>query len=83
MKRGRRAKVDLRAGLAILADRIGAAEVVVAAEKAEAAGANGFRMRTTASLRGSHANHAGNRDARCSLAATAWAAPGSACEETL
>jgi len=56
MKRGRRVKADRRVGPAILAGR---AAVVVAAVRAAAVDANVFRMRTTASLRGSPANRAG------------------------
>jgi len=55
---------------------------VEAAVRAAVVDASVFRMRTTASLRGSPANPAGKARDVCSLAATACAAPGSACEET-
>src|SRR5580692_5678011 len=60
MKRGQRAKAGHRAGHGILAGRAEAVVAGAAAARA-AADANDFQMRTTASLRGSPANRAGNR----------------------
>src|SRR5271170_461542 len=74
MKRGRRAKADHRAGPAILADLTGEAEVAEAAARAEAADASVFRMKTTASLRGSPANRAG-KATRSGWTVTARTAP--------